>query len=84
MIVLCDVVSKSLLFTARCKGANREGCCLQREYPLISREIIWWFVFCSALPRLLVPGLGRGFGWLRVWNATGEGELLVTQELALK
>lgn len=32
--------------------------CLQREYPLISREIIWCFVFCSALPRLLVD-LGK-------------------------
>lgn len=31
--------------------------CLQREYPLISRGIIWWFLF-SALPRFLVD-LGK-------------------------
>lgn len=46
-----------MLFSARCKGANREGCCcaLSAEgISLISRGIIWCFVFCSALPRLLV------------------------------
>lgn len=31
---------------------------VQREYPLISRGIIWCFAFCSALPGLLV-GLGK-------------------------
>lgn len=26
----------------------------------------------------------RGFGWLRSWDANGEGQLLMAQELALE
>lgn len=58
---MCDTVA-NLCFSLQDAGVPIERDapvpCLRREYPLISRGIIWCCVSCSALPRLLVD-LGK-------------------------